>query len=1006
MRTLLTLAAAFLTTGAAAGAPLGLRVPPGFEVTEFADSSLANDIYTLAIDTRGRVVVAGRGYVRALEDADGDGKADRAADFADGPKDGAMGLLFEGDSLFCTGDGGLLRYRDADGDGRADGPPERVLSLKTGGEHAAHAVLRGPDRWLYVLCGNNTGVDASYARSPASPVKKPVAGCVLRLSPDLKTTEVVADGFRNAYGMDFNADGELFAYDSDNERCVSLPWYEPTRFYHVLPGGHHGWLSPQLAAWWRLPPYFVDVTAPVVTLGRGSPTGVVCYRHGQFPPRYRGGFFLLDWTFGRVYFVALKRSGASYAGEKEVFLEAVGDNGFAPTGAAVHPETGDLYVSIGGRGTRGAVYRVRYPAGLKGAAPRRVAPRSLDWGPGLGEELVRRAESPDALERVRALSAVERHRQRVDTAIVERVIRANGGHADRYVRQAAARLVAGLGADEARALGRSAGNAREQTTFALGRAGKEDEEVLARCLDVVTRVKEGPEVRLDAVRLVQRALGDVGARSCQGMVWEGYSPRRPLDRDVARRTAAALRPAFPAGHADLDRELSRTLALLEDGDAGTKALVAKLLTGASDPLDDIHYLIVLSRLAGARTKVVTARVADALLALDEKIARRGSTRDSNWPPRMAELHRELARKDEGLNAVLLAHRDFGRPDHAVWAKAPGFDRPRAARLFLARAAREKEYAWNADLVALLGALPAAEARPVLRRLWDAAGLNDVILPLLARDPQPEDRDRFLKGLASPQPAAVRVCLDALQNMADKKDPQTLLALVQALRRLPDGKEEQRLRDEVARYLQRLTGASKPGLDRQAWAEWFRRAHPPLAERVREADGVDIAAWQRRLAAVDWSAGDAARGQSVYVRANCAACHSGAQALGPDLRGVTGRFSRADLFTSILQPSKDVPARYRTTVVVTGDDKVYQGVVIYEAVDSLILMTGAATTVRLANRHIAEKTVSSLSLMPTGLLDALSGRDLADLYAYLRTLGAPPKPRRRRKSGPPLAALTR
>jgi hypothetical protein len=30
---------------------------------------------------------------------------------------------------------------------------------KTGGEHSAHAIRRGPDGWLYVLCGNNTGID-------------------------------------------------------------------------------------------------------------------------------------------------------------------------------------------------------------------------------------------------------------------------------------------------------------------------------------------------------------------------------------------------------------------------------------------------------------------------------------------------------------------------------------------------------------------------------------------------------------------------------------------------------------------------------------------------------------------------------------------------------------------------------------------------------------------------------------------------------------------------------
>jgi hypothetical protein len=99
-----------------------------------------------------------------------------------------------------------------------------------------------------------------------------------------------------------------------------------------------------------MPPYFLDVVAPVATLGRGSPTGVVCYRHTRFPAMYRDGLFLCDWTFGRIYFVPLERRGSSYVGHPEVFLQATGDNGFAPTAAAVHPVTGDLYVSIGGRG--------------------------------------------------------------------------------------------------------------------------------------------------------------------------------------------------------------------------------------------------------------------------------------------------------------------------------------------------------------------------------------------------------------------------------------------------------------------------------------------------------------------------------------------------------------------------------------------------------------------------------------------------------------------------------
>src|SRR5438445_127637 len=123
----------------------GWRVPPGFEVTGLSGSKLANDIYCMTVDPRGRIVVCGRDYIRILVDDDNDGRADRAIDFADSPKDGAMGLLWEGTTLYATGDGGLRRFRDADGDGRADGPSELVRAVKTGGEHTAHAIRRGPD---------------------------------------------------------------------------------------------------------------------------------------------------------------------------------------------------------------------------------------------------------------------------------------------------------------------------------------------------------------------------------------------------------------------------------------------------------------------------------------------------------------------------------------------------------------------------------------------------------------------------------------------------------------------------------------------------------------------------------------------------------------------------------------------------------------------------------------------------------------------------------------------
>src|SRR5437588_9715241 len=75
-------------------ADLGFKVPPGFEVSLYADDSLATDIFSLTIDAKGRVVVAGKGYVKILHDTKGKGKADRATTFSDLPRSGAHGMYF------------------------------------------------------------------------------------------------------------------------------------------------------------------------------------------------------------------------------------------------------------------------------------------------------------------------------------------------------------------------------------------------------------------------------------------------------------------------------------------------------------------------------------------------------------------------------------------------------------------------------------------------------------------------------------------------------------------------------------------------------------------------------------------------------------------------------------------------------------------------------------------------------------------------------------------------
>jgi putative heme-binding domain-containing protein len=970
----------------------GLRVPDGFEITEFADNKLANDIFAMTIDPKGRVVVSGPGYIRLLLDDKGEGKATRTVDVAN-PPEGAQGLLWEGDSLYYMAQGGLRRYTIKDDKGY--GTSTLLRAMKTGGEHASHAIKRGPDGWLYVLVGNNAGLDKTFPTTASSPIKEPVAGGVMRFSPDFKTCEVVVDGYRNAYDMDFNLDGELFTFDSDNERCVGLPWYEPVRFYHVLPGEHYGWLSPQRGNFWRLPAYDADTVTPLATFGRGSPTGVVCYRHLQFPEAYRGGIFLADWTFGRIYFTKLKPAGATYSCEKQTFLEAVGDEGFAPTALAVHPQTGDLYISIGGRGTRGAVYRIRYtkggtafPAG--DLAKMQMAHRSLDWQDGLATELPKQARSDNAFERRRALEELRRQNEHFKPAVLKEAVLANGHHADRYVRFAAAELLAVLDAESQHEVGKQAKTAWQDLTYGQAVFATAPADALERATKRLADKELPAEARLTAVRVIQLALGDLAERKYFNTIWEGYTPRKgDLDARLVTVALPILRSAFPSGHNDLDREISRTLAVVQDDAPETLTKVADRLTDGSLALEDIHYLTVLGRLRASRPAAVTERVAGALLALDQKVTRDHLGRDTNWPLRIGELHTELAVKDTKLNAALIAHASFGRPDHALFAQGAGFDQKRAAEIFLEKATKDQEYAWNGTLVTLIGALPADKALPPLRKLWGQAGLDESILPVLGRYAEVGDRDRFLSGLNSPSAATVRVCVEALEKLpASPATEENLLALVQAMRRLGTTNDEKQLEERIAKFLRKLTGKDDVALDRKAWVDWFAKTYPKLAPRLNGPDGVDVAAWTKRLARVDWTAGDVPRGQALFTKVGCAACHSGAQALGPDLKGVAGRFSRDDLLTAIIQPSKDISARYRTTVLETADGRVYQGLIIYEAPDSVLLQTGPAKTVRVVNTQVASRRTSDLSLMPAGLLDPLKEEEIADLLAYLKSLGTP------------------
>ena len=209
----LALLASFAAWPSSAAVSHGFRVPDGFEVSLYAGDDLAHDIFSMTTDAKGRIVVAGKDYVKILHDTDGDGKADKATLFVKASKSGAHGMYFDGPDLIMNGDGGIRRWRDTDGDGVADGEPEFWLRTERDGEHSANGIVKGPDGWFYLICGNDAGISREHAKLPGSPIKQVNAGALVRISPDGKTSEVLAHGFRNPYDLDFHPLGQVFTYD-------------------------------------------------------------------------------------------------------------------------------------------------------------------------------------------------------------------------------------------------------------------------------------------------------------------------------------------------------------------------------------------------------------------------------------------------------------------------------------------------------------------------------------------------------------------------------------------------------------------------------------------------------------------------------------------------------------------------------------------------------------------------------------------------------------------------
>jgi putative heme-binding domain-containing protein len=385
--------------GRGRGAPVRFAPLAGFKV-ELAVKDPGDrgrfSLVNMTFDPKGRLLVSQEGGpVLVCGKPDAAGVFQEVKEFCKQVRN-CQGMRWVKDALYLVGDGpkgtGLYRCRDTK---NADAIDEvKLLHRADGGmgEHGPHAIIPGPDGWLYFVMGNHAHarIGPKQAPNPAKlaansplvrwPTGKSVldqgkpgttedqvlprfndanghaanilapGGTIWRMRPDGSEMSLVAAGFRNHFDAAFAPSGELFTFDSDMEWDVGLPWYRAVRAVHVPVGGEFGWRTGSS----KIPAYAVDTLPPLYDTGRGSPVGVEFYDHARFGPRYRGAFLMADWSLGIIYAVHLEKKGGTYKPTVEKLLTGTPLN---VTDLEVGPD-GAVYFTMGGRGTQGGVYRI------------------------------------------------------------------------------------------------------------------------------------------------------------------------------------------------------------------------------------------------------------------------------------------------------------------------------------------------------------------------------------------------------------------------------------------------------------------------------------------------------------------------------------------------------------------------------------------------------------------------------------------------------------------------
>jgi putative heme-binding domain-containing protein len=325
-----------------------------------------------------------------------------------------------------------------------------------------------------------------------------------------------------------------------------------------------------------------------------------------------------------------------------------------------------------------------------------------------------------------------------------------------------------------------------------------------------------------------------------------------------------------------------------------------------------------------------------------------------------------------------------------------------------------------DLEPLLDAVLKAAPKPTLDALR-------VIAVAIARQGEPAQKDRLAAWAVYPSeetflnrelcrllvylksPTVIEKTMPLLQTATTSED---LLFYPFMLRYLKDGwtLDQRKIAFEALNKAEKMTGASTffkaisdtrselaAALKPEEATQLAAIIHPPkpAALSPHALPGHSFKNWtladlEPQLAKMNAKSRSRESARDALVRAQCVFCHRvstdatlPAGVFGPDLVQVSARFGRKDLLDHIMNPSKFIDEKFRLVTVKTSDGKTHSGSLESEDDERVVLKPNplAPDTVEIGKAMIKERTISEVSPMPAGLLNALKAEQILDLLAW-------------------------